>query len=102
MKRKKPKSKNPEIKRKNNNQYVKSIERLHELIDQGHDEYVILLNGGAFSRKTINYNKRSNKFIIINHIDDTTQKLTAEELMDEGQTNIGKAISFGALVAIIP
>lgn len=104
MKRKKPKSKEtkPKTKKKNNNQYVKSVEQLHELIDQGHNEFAILLNGPCFSRKTIEYNRKSHKFIVFNHIDDTDQKLTVEELMNDNITNIGKAIRLSALVAIIP
>lgn len=37
------------------------------------------------------------EFFIINFIDDTEQELTESQLMDRGYTNIGYAMSKGAL-----
>ena len=88
--------------KKTNNQFVKDIKHLKELIKQKHTEFaLILMGGGAYSRKTINYSNKTKKFRIINHIDDSKQSLTKKQLMDEDYTLIGKAIPLRSLIAII-
>ena len=87
---------------KTNNQFVKSLDRLMELIALGHTEYALVLGGGGmFSRKEITYNKKSKKFKIYNHIDNSKQTLTAKEIMDDSITHIGKAMPLNCLIALI-
>lgn len=83
-----------------NNIIVKSVQHLKELIDKEYFDYALLLNGGAFSHKTIGYDELTKKFTITNHIDDTDQELTEEEILDDSLTNIGKAIPLNSLIAI--
>ena len=88
--------------KKHHNQFVRNIKHLIELINQKNTEYHILLMGGpVYSRKTIKYNPKTEKFTIINHIDDSKQILTHKQLLDEKCTLIGKAIPLNSLVAII-
>lgn len=90
-------------KQKTKNQFVKNIDQLIELTEKGHHDYAIVLAGGLglYSRKTIKYNKKTKKFSIYNHIDDSKMSLTHKELMDETITNIGKAMPLNSLIAII-
>jgi hypothetical protein len=56
-----------------------------------------LLRGYLRSSKRIVWEENEKKFFIINFIDDTEQVLTEAQLMDKGYTNIGYAMTKGAL-----
>ena len=75
---------------------ITSIEELKNLAADGCDCF-ILLNHNLRSSKHIRYDKDATRFEILNHIDDTEQVLTEEELMNKDLTNIGYAITKGAL-----
>jgi len=78
---------------------VKSIKHLIELTRDNPMEFKMLLNFGVFSRKTIQYINTNGVwfFIVENHIDETIQNITEENMMNEGITLIGKAVNCGAL-----
>ena len=79
---------------------VKDIEHLNSLIGAGKTEYFIALNFGLRSSKDISFAASGeHRYRVYNHIDDTEQILTEEQLFNEGETNIGKAINCGALYA---
>jgi len=50
------------------------------------------------SSKHIYYNEDVNTFEVINHIDDSEQTLTEEQLFNEDYTNIGIALKSNALI----
>ena len=97
------------------NRKSKLITSLNELKEACKEDevvdFAITLNGGAFSRKQIFYHhpvftedqEYAGKFEVTNCIDDTTQLLTEEEIMDpfSDVTNIGKAISYKAFYQIL-
>ena len=60
-------------------------------------EFFILLNGNLRSSKRIVWDEEDRRFYIINFIDDTEQELTEAQLMDRDYTNIGYALTRGAL-----
>ena len=60
-------------------------------------EFFILLNGNLRSSKRIVWDEEDRRFYIINFIDDTEQELTEAQLMDREYTNIGYAMTKGAL-----
>jgi hypothetical protein len=68
-----------------------------EAKDQWDAEFFILLRGYLRSSKRIVWEEEERKFFIINFIDDTEQELTEAQLMDKGYTNIGYAMTKGAL-----
>lgn len=75
---------------------VESIEHLKELLKDGEmREFRLLLNFGAYSRKIVRLMKNG-KFDVENCIDDSHQRLSAEEIMDKGMTNIGDGIAKGS------
>ena len=76
---------------------VKSIDVLKDIIAQGEHDFFIALNGGARSSKTIDYNEVTKKFHIVNESDGTKQVLTEKSLFNRRYTNIGYAMSVGAL-----
>lgn len=59
----------------------------------------LLLRGGAFSRKSITWHNGTDggRWFITNHIDDTKQQLTDEQLWTE--SNIGRWLDGGAVFA---
>ena len=75
---------------------VTTIEELKRSARGGTD-YFIALNFGLRSSKHIIWDEDAQRFYVFNCIDDTEQELTAEQLMDDGYTNIGKAMKLGAL-----
>lgn len=80
-------------------QQVTTLADLRERTSQHHHDFAILLgSGSAYSRKTIHH--RNGHWAITNHIDETTQTLTDDELWTA--SNIGQALDQGALVAIPP
>ena len=60
-------------------------------------EFFILLRGYLRSSKRIIWEEDEKRFFIINFIDDTAEELTEEQLMDREYTNIGYAMTQGAL-----
>ena len=69
-------------------------------------ELIVQLNYGLYSRKSITFADEQDesgfsKFEVFNHIDDTTQILSLNELFDETKTNLGKAINAGAVFMVI-
>ena len=76
---------------------VKSVEQLKEMIENAVHDYFIQLEFGARSSKMIDYNPTTKKFEIINEIDYSKQKLTEKNLFNRKYTNIGYAITVGAL-----
>ena len=78
---------------------VNSLDELKQMCDGMSKDFFIQLNFGFRSSKNISYNKSTDTFYIFNEIDDTEQELNSKTIMDEDYTNIGKAITFGALYA---
>ncbi len=78
---------------------ITSIEDLKQEARGGAD-FALLLQHGLFSRKTIDYDRSAKVFSIWNHIDDTEQELTEDELDDRSKTNIGWGIRKGAFVKL--
>lgn len=78
---------------------VNSLDELKQMCDGVTKDFFILLNFGIRSSKDISYNKDTDTFYILNEIDDTEQELNSQTIMDEEYTNIGKAITLGALYA---
>jgi len=77
---------------------ITSMEQLkREAKDQWDGEFFILLKGNLRSSKRIVWDEEEKRFFIINFIDDSEQELTEAQLMDKGYTNIGYAMSKGAL-----
>jgi hypothetical protein len=74
---------------------IKNTKQLRRAIAMGHDEFRLCLQGGLYSRKTITAS-RDGRFQIVNHIDESVQKLSARELYT--QSNIGRGMKNGALV----
>jgi hypothetical protein len=75
---------------------ISSVEQLKRE-SEGEAEFFILLNYNLISRKRIQWDDEEKRFFIFNLIDDTEQVLTKDQLMDRGYTNIGYAITKGAL-----
>ena len=78
---------------------VTSLDQLKEMIANGVHDYFIALNGGFRSSKYIDYSTKSCKFFIMNEIDNTDQTLNEKQLMDRDYTNVGYAMTVGALYA---
>lgn len=75
---------------------IKNVKALREAIAAGQRGFRILLNGGIYSRKTIT-ESAGGRFHIVNHIDESVQKLTGRQLYT--RSNIGEAMRLGAFVA---
>lgn len=75
---------------------VTNLHDLRDLVRRGRTKYVIGLNGGAVSLKTIAL--RGKKWDVTNHIDDSRQTLNDAELWTE--SHIGEALDKGALVCV--
>ena len=78
---------------------VNSLDELKQMCDGVTTDFFIQLNFGVRSSKSISYNKDTDTFYILNEINDTEQELNSQTIMDDGYTNIGKAITFGAFYA---
>lgn len=74
---------------------VKDVAHLRQLIETKSKHFFIQLNFGLRSSKFISSD--GDRFCIFNEIDGSEDVLTEEELMDEGLTNVGKAMKYGAL-----
>lgn len=75
---------------------IESIETLKKESSRG-AEFFIRLKGCLRSSKYISWDEKTQRFVIWNYIDDTEQVLTKAQLMDGDYTNIGYAITNGAL-----
>jgi len=60
-------------------------------------EFFILLNHGLRSSKDIVWDGDAKRFHIFNQIDQTEQHLTERQIMNQSLTNIGCAMTKGAL-----
>ena len=77
---------------------ITSMEQLKkEAKNQDDAEFFILLRGYLRSSKRIVWEENEKKFYIINFIDNSKQELTEAQLMDKAYTNIGYAMTKGAL-----
>lgn len=79
------------------------IQKIQINIENGDEpvEIMVVLNQGAYSRKTITFADEEYKFEVFNFIDDTTQILSVDDLFDQAKTNIGKALQVGALYYVL-
>ena len=75
---------------------IESIETLKKESSRG-AEFFIRLKGCLRSSKYITWDEITRRFVIWNYIDDTEQVLTEAQLMDGDYTNIGFALTKGAL-----
>lgn len=75
---------------------IQSVEELKKIAKNGCDCF-ILLNGCLRSSKYIQYDDEENTFYVCNYIDDSEETLTEQQLMDRDYTNIGYAMTKGAL-----
>lgn len=83
--------------------------KINKKIEEGNEEPVellVMLNCGAYSRKTITFADEQDesgfeKFEVFNFIDETTQILSLADLFDETKTNLGKAINAGAVFMVL-
>ena len=75
---------------------ITSMKELKAEAEQG-AVFFILLNHGLRSSKDIMWDAEANRFHVFNHIDQTEQHLTERQVMDRGYTNIGYALTKGAL-----
>ena len=78
---------------------VKSLDQLKEMIANGVHDYFIQLNHGLRSSKFIDYSPETGKYYILNEIDGTKQTLNEKHLMNRDYTNVGYALTVGALYA---
>lgn len=78
---------------------ITSMEQLKKEA-KGEDDkefFILLASGYLRSSKRIVWEEDDKIFFIINFIDDTEQELTEAQLMDQEYTNIGYAMTRGAL-----
>ena len=75
---------------------VKSITHLKELTKDRAEEFIMLLNYSAVSRKRIEWDEEENKFWVPNYIDSAEQMLSESDIEKGYETNIGEAIIKGA------
>ncbi len=80
---------------------IKSIDELKQIADNedGAECFISLAGGVVKSSKLIKYHKPTDKFYIINLVDDTTQELKPKQLLNKQYTNIGEAIQKNCLFA---
>ena len=77
---------------------IKSLQQLKSESEQGAEFFILLGSRGALrSSKWILWEEEENVFIIRNFIDESEQELTQHQIMDKSFTNIGYAMSKGAL-----
>jgi hypothetical protein len=76
--------------------WIHNVRELRRALRGGHREFRLLLaDGAAFSRKTITL-LRDGRFRVVNHIDDSVQKLSGRQLYS--RSNIGQGMRWGSLV----
>ena len=75
---------------------INNIEELNNALKEECFEFFILLGGGLVrSSKHIEFASEPNTYYVFHEIDGTEETLTAEDIMDEEKSNIGKAIKNG-------
>ena len=74
---------------------VTSVEQLKEILNCPETKEFFIQLRGFRSWKQISFDG-TDKFYILNEIDNTEQVLTEKELFDKNKTNIGEAITKGA------
>lgn len=79
-------------------QKVESIEHLRQLTAGKPQQFALLLNGGAFSRKTIKFTAKK-RWSVYNHIDDTRAFYRTDSELAEF-TLIPEAIEKNAFVLL--
>ena len=76
---------------------ITSLDMLFSEVARGQHDYFIQLSFGLRSSKYITEGDSEESLCVLNLIDDSEQELTREQIEeDEGFTNIGRAIQFGA------
>lgn len=75
---------------------IENINQLKESAKKGCECFIILYKN-LRSSKYIQYDEEENTFYVLNYVDDTEQTLTEQQLMDREYTNIGYAMTKGAL-----
>lgn len=78
---------------------IRSVSALQRAMKNGHHEFAVLLNGGAYSRKII-YPLKDGLYQVDNCIDDSTQVLTEKEMTDRSITHVGYAMILGAFIQL--
>jgi hypothetical protein len=78
-----------------NTRQIKNPPQLRRVIENGRHEFCLCLAGGLVSRKTI-VMMHNGRFRIVNHIDESVQTLSQEQLYTH--SNIGEAMRIGAFV----
>lgn len=88
------------MKKENHNQFVRCVENIQDLSGQEHYDYGIILGGGMFSRRDIEYRPKARKlkYRVFSYVDDTTYYMTEKELL---AGIIGEAMQKRALIAEI-
>ncbi len=78
---------------------ITSMEQLKKEAKGEDDEdfFILLASGYCRSSKRIEWDEHTKRFFIINFIDDTQQVLTEAQLMDRRFSNLGYAMTRGAL-----
>ena len=74
---------------------INNVDELRRSLECGKSEFVVRLNHGAVSRKTV-FPRTDGSFSVFNGIDGTFERLTAEELCTEHI--IGRAMEKGAFL----
>lgn len=81
-------------------QRIKNVKALRQALATGQREFRLLLSGGLVcSRKTITP-CTDGRFKIVNHIDDSVQRLTGRQLYT--RSNIGESMRLGGFWAESP
>ena len=75
---------------------VRSVEHLKTLCAKDEKEFHLILNGGMFSRKYIQWDEECGTFRVTNCIDDSVEDLDPGQIMNPRMTNIGEGIKLGA------
>ena len=75
---------------------INSLEELKKE-SEGGAEFFILLRHNLRSSKWVVWDEEERLFYVTNFIDETEQRVTEEQMMDRGYTNIGYAMTKGAL-----
>lgn len=75
---------------------IPDIAALDDAMQDGNHNFAIVLSGGIASRKTIETTDTG--YIVTSHIDNTTMRCTAKQLLDPKRSNIAEAMRKGAFV----
>jgi hypothetical protein len=79
---------------------IKTLAALNKVTSNGkvHRFRILLAGGLIYSEKLIR--RMGDMYYIDNRIDDSSQELHEDEIMDENLTNIGKAMKAGAFILL--